>query len=108
MYELHVSELKYLLQKLSKLIRTEEICILTRNRKKIICNYKPVKSKTGKMSVSNSAIQLHIYRTELEIWVSGIQIAGKREQRFISTVVTNYFTHEPEANSWFFQMNFPE
>ena len=58
------------------------------------------------MSVSNRAIRLYNKLTELEIWVSGINNAGNREQRFfISMVVTKYLTYQSEAISWFFEMS---
>ena len=84
--------------------------MLTLNRKLDIRSSKPIKSNTGKMSVSSGAVQSYNKSTELWIWVSGIEDAGKKEQRFffISTVVTNYFTDQFEAISCFFRMNFFE
>ena len=59
------------------------------------------------MSVSKKAIKLYNKLTEPRVWVSGIQNAGKKKQRFFtSTVVTNYFTDQSEAISWLFKMNF--
>ena len=51
---------------------------------KLKCNSKPVKSDTGMKSVSNEAIQLYYKLTELGIWVSVIQNACKREERFFN------------------------
>ena len=55
------------------------------------------------MCVSNGAIQVNNNLPELGIWISGIQNADKREQRFlVSTDVTKYFTDQSEAVSWVF------